>query len=461
MNQKKQQFNLTANVPKISVIISSYNHAAYIHQAVQSVLDQTEQDFEILIADDASTDNTMQVLAQFTDPRIHIFQFKENRKEYMKNICLENASGEYIAILNSDDYMHPQRLAIQINFLETNHSYLAVFSPFQKVDVDGNLLNKPEAINRSRHEWLRHFLDVGNGLGHSCGMIRKSFFDNHGHYNRWLLLVADLDLWIRICLEGEIHVLDQALTFLRTFPNEGNLGGNNPAANNRRKFEFPIILEHFLTKKGINQLAEIFPEVEVPEKEWKRKFFLADHLIHHRLSTVRLWANRIKYDLITQQSDNQKEIVESESKSYYSSIAQTTYDSELAPMGRLIVRNHNTKQNISELPFITQFGKEVHYSFEIDVTKSTVLIFIPSNEPCEFSINSILVESSTTLNLYKKTKVAGTTIEYKAGKFANYGKKPIIRIPPNALSIEGKIELKINMNILKDLSSFSAYLASQ
>ena len=127
-------------MPTVSVIISSYNHAPYIGQAVQSVLDQTFQDFEILIADDASTDNTLEVLNRFTDPRIRVFFFTENRKTHMKNECLKVAAGRYIAILNSDDYMAPDRLQKQVAYLEAHTDHLAVFSHYLEVDVKGNLI---------------------------------------------------------------------------------------------------------------------------------------------------------------------------------------------------------------------------------------------------------------------------------------------------------------------------------
>ena len=98
-------------MPKVSVIMASYNHEKYVGQAVQSVLDQTYQDFELVIADDGSTDRTAAEVAKFADPRIKFFPFSQNRGQFVTtNHCLRQATGEYIAVLNSDDAFLPTKL---------------------------------------------------------------------------------------------------------------------------------------------------------------------------------------------------------------------------------------------------------------------------------------------------------------------------------------------------------------
>ena len=91
-------------MPKVTVIIPSYNHAKFIGEAIQSVLDQTFQDFEILIRDDGSKDNSIEIIKQFTDSRIKFAANPHNMGAcYTANTMIDEANGEYIALLNSDD----------------------------------------------------------------------------------------------------------------------------------------------------------------------------------------------------------------------------------------------------------------------------------------------------------------------------------------------------------------------
>ena len=103
-------------MPKISVIIPSYNHARYIEEAMTSVLEQSFTDFELLIIDDASQDQSWQLIQQFDDPRITAIQHTENQGANRTiNQGLAQASGDYLTILNSDDSYHPTRLERLIN----------------------------------------------------------------------------------------------------------------------------------------------------------------------------------------------------------------------------------------------------------------------------------------------------------------------------------------------------------
>ena len=91
-------------MPRVSVIMPSYNHERFGGVAVQSILDQTFQDLEIIVTDDGSKDQSVEVIGRFTDPRIRFFRFEQNRGAYaaMKNNVAQ-VTGEYIAVLNSDD----------------------------------------------------------------------------------------------------------------------------------------------------------------------------------------------------------------------------------------------------------------------------------------------------------------------------------------------------------------------
>jgi len=412
-------------MPTVSVIISSYNHAPYIRQAVQSVLDQTFQDFEILIADDASTDNTLEVLNRFTDPRIRLFSFTENRKAHMKNECLKVVEGRYIAILNSDDYMAPDRLQKQVAYLEAHADHLAVFSPYLEVDVDGNLIKRMPALNQSRHAWLRHFLDIGNAMGHSCAMIRKSFFDTHGPYNRWLLYVSDFDLWVRMCLHGEIHVIDEPLTFLRVLPNESNLSGNTVARRNRFAFEITAVIDHYFSEVGLGQLHAIFPEVTVPDTADERVAFLANHLTGHKHPSVRFRANQWWYEGMRMREEN---LGVEAIRNFYVSIARTDYDDQkrqpLCSFGIKKVKSDEWEKLGS---FYLRYRQGITLTFEGEVTEKSALIFQPSDQACVIRIKELTLSGK---DYTKQVTVGGTAVKLKNGTIANLHNRPLIKLLP-------------------------------
>src|SRR5215831_5740741 len=97
--------------PRVSVAIASYNHAAYVSGAIDSVLAQTFQDFEIVITDDGSRDGTVEVLRSYAqeNPRIRLFLNRYNYETHATNHCIQQSTGEYIAVLSSDDEFHPAK----------------------------------------------------------------------------------------------------------------------------------------------------------------------------------------------------------------------------------------------------------------------------------------------------------------------------------------------------------------
>ncbi len=127
-------------MPKVSVIIPSYNHAQFIGQAVKSILNQSEQNFEIIIVDDGSTDDTLAYLIKLDDSRIRIFA-QENRGAHTAiNRGIAEAKGDYLAILNSDDVYHPRRLEKLLTVLEQNPNVGLVGSYIEVISGDGKRL---------------------------------------------------------------------------------------------------------------------------------------------------------------------------------------------------------------------------------------------------------------------------------------------------------------------------------
>ena len=124
--------------PKVSIGIPSYNHEKYISETIESILNQTFQDFEIIITDDGSSDNSLDVIKSISDPRIKLFVFDENQGACKAvNNCIKNSRGEYFAYVSSDDVWDKDKLEKQVKFLDENPHFPAVFTKVNIIDEDG------------------------------------------------------------------------------------------------------------------------------------------------------------------------------------------------------------------------------------------------------------------------------------------------------------------------------------
>jgi glycosyltransferase involved in cell wall biosynthesis len=257
-------------LPTVSVIMASYNHADFVKQAIESVLAQQGVDFEFLIADDGSTDQTREVIASIKDERIQFFPNEVNRGAcIVTNELIGRASGEFIALINSDDYWcTPEKLAYQVQILREKPDVGACFGRAIFIDKDGIEIDKTEypfaAIfnqeNRSQGKWLRHFFVLGNCICHPTMLIRKICYTELGLYNNRLRQLPDFDMWIRLIKRYQIHVSDRKLINFRILPGEN--ASCQTAANNARIFnEYFLIAENFFKDVTRQQLIEGFSDL--------------------------------------------------------------------------------------------------------------------------------------------------------------------------------------------------------
>ena len=127
---------------KASIICPCYNSEKYISQTLDSVLAQSEKDFEILIVDDNSKDKSVDIIKSYSDKRIRLFQNSENKgAAYCRNLALANAKGEYIAFLDSDDLWSSDKLEKQIKFMEEN-KFKFSYTNYEEIDEEGRGLNR-------------------------------------------------------------------------------------------------------------------------------------------------------------------------------------------------------------------------------------------------------------------------------------------------------------------------------
>lgn len=162
----------------ISVVMPAYNEELWISESIQSILNQTFEDFELIVVDDGSTDNTFKIATSFNDPRVKVYRQENMGPATARNKALNLAKGKYIALQDADDRSKPGRLELQYEFLENNINYVAVGVFADYIDKDGLYIyqhNRPEIIPED-WDWLQ------TPLIHPSVMFRRHVLKKVGGY---------------------------------------------------------------------------------------------------------------------------------------------------------------------------------------------------------------------------------------------------------------------------------------
>ncbi|MCX6713439.1 MAG: glycosyltransferase [Candidatus Vogelbacteria bacterium] len=207
-------------IPRVSVCLPTYNRGRFIAQAIDSVLKQSFTDWELIIVDDGSTDNTEFVIAPFlSDPRITYLKNEVNRHiSFTRNRALDKARGEYIAVLDSDDYWtNLDKIAKQVKFLDEHRDYLVVGTRAEAVNPENKLL-KQFSLPLSDRE-IRDNILGKNPIIHSTVLYRRAAVLAIGKYNLELNGIEDYDLWLRLGTVGKLANLADMAVAYRIHPN--------------------------------------------------------------------------------------------------------------------------------------------------------------------------------------------------------------------------------------------------
>lgn len=267
-------------MPKVSVILTSYNHAPYIREAIDSVLNQSYQDFELIIWDDASSDSSWNIIQQYTDTRIKSFRNNVNLGAIVVvNNAITMATGDYIAIHHSDDAWELTKLAKQVQFLEEHPEFAAVFTWAKIINENSEEIANDFFTQENVSRWqLLHQLFIGdNRLNHPSVLIKKHCYQTVGLYRYGLAQTADAEMWSRVLLQFPIHIMQEKLTKHRLFTNQANSSGYRLDVKVRINNEWNILRENFLSLNSTNDIIDIFPELEHyrTENDFDSKFLLA------------------------------------------------------------------------------------------------------------------------------------------------------------------------------------------
>lgn len=205
-------------LPLVSVLVPSYNHARYVGRTIESIVSQTYPNIELIVVDDGSSDESPAILAELS--RAHGFRFERNERNLgisaTRNRLISLASGRYLCGCASDDFYAPDKVARQVAFLEAHPEYAMCHGRVVNVDEEGNELPTPRATAPSgwvfRELLLKEF--TIQALTH---MERREVFDEVGLYDE-SLGVEDWYMWLKIARRFQIGFMDEVLAYQRRHP---------------------------------------------------------------------------------------------------------------------------------------------------------------------------------------------------------------------------------------------------
>ncbi len=251
--------------PCVSVCMVTYQHEKYVGDAMRSVLAQSFTDFELIVVNDGSTDNTAARLAEFKDPRIVVINQHNQGPSAATNAAIAAARGQYIALFSGDDICHPDRLRIQLEAILQNPGAL-LFAGVDFIDDNGlplvgdhfaSALFAGETVTRA--QIMARFFHRGNFLNGVTTFGERATFAAIP-YDPTLLQLQDFDLWVRLVKDHDVRVLPDKLVSYRIRGGGGNLSAPGPDAVIRSANEQYVILRHFFESVPIELFREAFAE---------------------------------------------------------------------------------------------------------------------------------------------------------------------------------------------------------
>lgn len=254
-------FHSHPGFPQVSVLMSCYNGSSWLREAIDSVLAQTFGDFELILIDDGSTDNTWEIIKSYSliDARIIAISKLNSGLADSLNVGLAKARGAWIARLDQDDLCEPTRLSEQINFIRNNDDVVLLGTGFHEIDETGKIV-RTHTYPTGHRILARHLERSQRFFPHSSAFYRADIARLVGGYNFRIRWADDWRLWLELSLRGKIATIPKALVRIRKHSNQMSLEGNG-----RMQLCDAIASSscHFLRKAGFED-----PSVGVNIDKW-------------------------------------------------------------------------------------------------------------------------------------------------------------------------------------------------
>ena len=241
-------------MPKVSVIIPAHNVMSYLPSTVDSVLNQTFTDFELIIINDGSSDEIVPWHSTLKDPRVRLISQKNRGAQIARNVGLENAIGDFIALLDADDLWEATKLEKQVSYLEKHPDIGVVYTWTGLIDEQGNSLGRVVASQACGNVWEKIVVRDEILCSNSVALIRSECFNTVGYFDPDLEGFQDWDMGIRLAYKYQFGVVKEILTFYR---HRSNSMSRSRSMEGTRKTSIEVIEKSFkLVPKNYQYLKQ-------------------------------------------------------------------------------------------------------------------------------------------------------------------------------------------------------------
>jgi glycosyltransferase involved in cell wall biosynthesis len=276
--------------PLVSIIVTSYNHGKFVNQCLDSLINQTYKNIEIILADDCSRDNSQSILEQYCklypDKFVKLFQKENIGLTANLNEAMKIVKGDYICWVATDDYWVPGKIEKQVKLMEENQDIGFCYSDVYIVNEDGQLIFDPfaekiKSLHTGNVENIFHKLMVhANFINAQTVMSRKSCYDKIGYFDEKIFFLSDFDLWVRLSIYFDSYYIKEKLAYYRkheqSFTHIQNSGVKRKKSDidYTRIYKKNTLLYYNLTKQGKKDLIS-YLYVASKSMMYKKRYILS------------------------------------------------------------------------------------------------------------------------------------------------------------------------------------------
>lgn len=282
----------------VTVYITNFNYGKFIKQAIESVLMQTEQSFELIIIDDGSTDNSKEIIEKYKDLKnIRIVYQKNKGLNVTNNIALRAARGKYIVRLDADDYFSPNALELLLEKLESDSKLGMVFPDYFIVDTQGEVLER-----QKRHDFDNEVKLFDQAAHGACTMIRVQFLREIGGYDESFSCQDGYELWVKFTSKFKVSNINEPLFYYRKH-------GKNLTSNEDRILDTRATINSKFVKKFNKEIKSvaIIPVRGEGNNIYKLPF--GSHTLLEEKINQALESNFITKVIVTSPDENIKKLI--------------------------------------------------------------------------------------------------------------------------------------------------------
>ena len=366
------------NNPLVTVYITNYNYAPFLEQSVESVLDQTFQDFELIIIDDGSTDGSRDIIERYREnDKVRVIYQQNKGLNATNNVAISEAQGKYIVRLDADDFLEPSALGMMVTLMEADSELGLVFPDYYYVDEEGNVTGQER-----RHHFDDEVTLYDQPAHGACTMVRLDFLKKMGGYDEEFTCQDGYELWVKFVTFYKVTNISRPLFSYRRHGN--NLTVNEDRILNTRKaIKEKFVSRHLQSPKTLAILP--VRDTFIGSINWPLKEYGAKTVLEHKVQQC-LNSRNINHIVITSADAGTLQIA----RQAYASNAQVQVVERPAELAR---------EGVSLKETIDLVLGQVNSEFDALATISLDYPYVDS---------SIIDEAVNTLAIFKSDSVIST-----------------------------------------------------